>query len=857
MIRVRGACEHNLKNVDIDIARGAITVITGVSGSGKSSLAFDTILAESQRRFFHTLSHYLRQFLDIGARPRARSIQGLSPAIALAQNETKPSRRATVGTLTDLGELLGVLFARWGQPYCPEHNLPASTTPYNTDPIAALEAQFGEQTVHICAPIARNKKGRFAARLESLRRRGYQRAFVDTQAISLETIPDLAKDEKHTILLIVDTVLIASNTRDRLRRSLDRAMEEGEGYVECYRLLEPRSLDPASPLASFSKHGGCPKCQYAWPRLDPRYFSSNSLGRCPDCHGYGMAGVEEEVDPSQNEEYLVIPEDDFIQGDPCHTCHGSGLDPKISFVRLGGADVPSLLQRPLRELKGWVDSQATGDPLASNPAAQRVLKEVQNLLARILDVGLDYIHLSRRIRSLSSGEAQRLRIASVLGDPLRGVLYVLDEPSQGLHPYDIDRIRNSLRQLAGHGNTIILVDHDPEIIRFADWIVDLGPGGGAAGGHVVGQFRPTDAAAFADRSVTAKYLQSPPSPTPRTSARTVRSSTRWIEVRNPSLNNLCIPKARFMSPGLNVVAGVSGAGKSSLVLGVLTPNIMRALEYSGSKKKIPWTHCSEITGLDDITHFELVDRDLVAKSSVSMPATYLDVAGLLRDLFAQTPDAQVAGLQARDFSTHVDGGRCETCKGRGEVVMTMRFLADARTRCTTCGGARFRPHVLQVKLQGFSIAELLEMTLAEVADTFRNYPMIQRRLSPALQLGLGYLKFGQSTASLSGGEAQRLKLVPYMVPRRNHQALLVMDEPTTGLHSQDVDQLLSVLRQMVANGSTLVIVEHNDIFLRAADWILDLGPGSAENGGRMVYEGPLDQLLTHPQSLTGRYLRGP
>jgi excinuclease ABC subunit A len=842
-IEVRGASEHNLKSVDIDIPRGAITVVTGVSGSGKSSLAFDTILAEAQRRFFYTLSHYTRQFLDVSARPAVKQIKGLSPAIALAQNETQPSRRATVGTLTDVSELFGVLFARFGRTFCPQHDLSTQRMEVS-DIIRQIASQRKGETVAICAPIAQNKKGHFRNRLEKMSERGYSKVWINGSTVSLLPVPELNKESKHTIRLIVDYIKITDANQARLQRAVEAAVREAEGFVEFFPLKDKTELDIAHGSMN-STAGGCPTCGYSWPRLDSRYFSANSLGKCQACSGYGVLSWKK-ADDNEEDTGESVNLDQAAQ--LCKECSGTGLMSSLRSVRLGQISPIEIQLQPIEQLIGWLES-LRGE-WANNPAMMRVAGQIVDNLRRIMDVGLGYLPLSRRVRTLSGGESQRLKLAGVLGEHLTGILYVLDEPSQGLHPVELKQICDVLRRLCKGGNSILIVDHDETIMRCADWIVDLGPGGGASGGTILAKFRPSEAAQFATQSVTAAYLagltdSAPPPP----SARPERG---FIEVKRPFLNNLKMPSVRFKIGHLNVVTGVSGAGKSSLAVAVLYENLRTMLQAKGRKSP---RFCEGITGSEEFRKVELIDRKPVAKSSISIPASYLDVLGPIRDLYASLPEAQIAGYTARTFSLHTEGGRCEECKGRGEQIMTMRFLPDARVRCDVCGGRRFRSHVLSCTYAGLSIADVLDLTIAEAHEHFTRIPAIKKRLDPALTLGLGYLKMGQPTASLSGGEAQRLKLVPYFTSRHGNDSILVIDEPTTGLHFQDVAKLQSALNSLVNHGATVVLVEHNAEMIRNADWVVDVGPGAAQHGGDLVYQGDVKGLLNVPESLTGSALK--
>lgn len=854
-IEVRGATEHNLKGLDVAIERGAITVITGVSGSGKSSLAFDTILAEAHRRFFYTLSHYSRQFLDLSARPAVRHLSGLSPAIALAQNETQPSRRATVGSLTDVSELLGVMFARFGQQLCPKHDLP--TQAQSLEAIAErLSAAAMGKTVAITAVLAQAKKGHFKAQLTACAEKGFLRALIDDELVPLSPVPVLKREEKHTIKLVIDYVKIKDGSMPRLLRSLATALAESGGVGEWYIAHEGTQIDLSSGV-TFATAGGCPTCGFSWPKLDSRHFSANSLGKCQACAGFGVsaAGAEVEADAEAGDD------DEEVEGfipelSPCSACQGTGLEASLRGLRLCGKTPHDVQLMTIDQLIALM-AELRASHLLNNPALQRVADEVTAVLGRLAAVGLSYLHLARRVRSLSSGEAQRLKLANILGGSLRGVLYVLDEPSQGLHPSELDLLWESILRLKSAGNTVLIVDHDEALMRRADWIIDLGPGGGARGGRLMAKFRPNEASSFAQQSVTARHLAefapvvalSAASRTkPRSGSKPAHKQLMAseagpaISIEGANLHNLKIDRVAFPLKALTVVAGVSGAGKTSLTIGTLFANLHHRLVEKGRKSLF----CRTITGTELISHVHLIDRKKLAKSSVSMPASYLDVFGELRDLYASLPEAQIAGLTPRDFSLSVEGGRCSECRGRGELALTMRFLADARVRCPVCKGSRYRSRVLGVKYLGYSIAEVLELTLDEVAEHFKNHKKIAQRLAPALALGLGYLKLGQPSSSLSGGEAQRLKLVPLLTKKHGVGSLVVLDEPTTGLHFEDVERLLVVLKDLVAAGATVVTIEHNADVIAAADCLIELGPGAAQLGGQLVYAGPPSQAQRRP-----------
>jgi len=826
-IIIKGASEHNLKNVDLVIPRHKITVVTGVSGSGKSSLVFDTILAEAQRRFFHTLSYYSRQFLEMSTRPKFHLMKGLSPAIALAQMETQASTRATVGTLSDLAELLGVMFARFGKKTCPRHGLPTEALSEN-DILQLIETKFSGQMIAVCAPLIEQKKGHFRTRLNAFAEKGYLKAFIDDKVVSLTPLPELAKEEKHTLKLVIDYVRVQDSQRNRLARSLKLALTESEGYVECFVSSKDGQLD-FKKQALYSAKGGCSECGYSWPELDSRYFAINSLGRCPDCDGLGVETEYEEDDEENTIEQLTQ--------DICKSCLGTGLSSKLSAISLGGRTLVDLNRMPIRDLCAFFENLQKEPHAQQNAAFKRVLEEALGIAERIHKIGLGYLHLARRIRSLSGGESGRLKLAGILSETLRGVLYILDEPSQGLHPTEINDLLLTLTRLKELGNTVIIVDHDEFLIRNADLVVDLGPGGGAKGGEVVASFVPSEAAKFKKVSATARSLLShaeAPIRVPRE-----HTHQEFITIDNANIHNLNIARVRFLKEAFNVVCGVSGSGKTSLVLYTLYPRLIAA---AAQQKK-------QGARRFEIPKIELIDRKPLAKSSISMPITYLDAFTAVRQLFAQLPEAQIRGLTLRSLSLHVDGGRCEHCGGRGEILMTMKFLPDARVRCEYCQGKRYKQEVLDVLYRGYSIADILDLTIEEACEVFKFQKLILRKLEPAKQLGLGYLKLGQPTLSLSGGENQRLKLAPYMSGAQVENNLLVLDEPTRGLHASDIEALLKVLQDLVRRKLTIVCIEHSADMIRQADWIVELGPGAADKGGCLVFEGEFSALKKSNASL--------
>ena len=854
-IEVRGASVHNLKSLDITIERGALTVITGVSGSGKSSLAFDTIFAEAQRRFLHTLSHYARQFLEQAQKPNVKQINGLSPAIAMAQTETNPSPRASVGTQTDLGELVAVLFARFGDTRCPTHDRPTAAMDLEAMVEHLLASgKAAAASVVILAPLATAKKGTFRATLAAAADRGYLRALVNGQVVELDGAPDLDKSSKHTIKLIIDQLPLKESSRARLSRALAAALHEGGGIVEwapAAAVLSGSVHDEAT-VGRFSSQGGCPDCGFSWPKLDTRHFAANSLGRCASCDGRGVAGGSQD-DGETDEEADESPvgegaSDDWSFADPpCAECGGTGLAGVLRAIRVGGLSPQAVHSLSLSELMDYLRGlQVAAGP---QPARDRVVSEALAIASRIDGIGLGYLSLGRRLRTLSGGELQRLKLASVLSESLSGVLYVLDEPSQGLHPQEVAGLTLALKRLLAAGNTVIAVDHDEQLMLAADWIVDLGPGGGARGGRVLAQFRPGDAGRHAASSPTARRLAAlsgqsresvpgPPRETISGASNAIGAPWSMMTIRDVTLNNLKNVTAQLPLAALTVVTGVSGAGKTSLVAGALMPLLGQHVARRPTSSLIGALGKLVVPSAAAIESVQLVSRRSLARSGVAMPASYLGVLTELRDLFAAQPEAQVLGLTKRAFSLSVEGGRCKDCRGRGEIVLKMRFLADARVPCQLCAGKRFQSAVLGVRYLGMSMSDALNLTIADASEVFRNHRRIAAALAPAVDLGLGYLSLGQPLATLSGGEAQRLRLVPALSRRVGGTLVLALDEPTDGLHFEDVDRLVTVLRRLVAAGTTVIAIEHHPALVAAADWLIEIGPGAAQAGGKVVSQGP-------------------
>ncbi len=829
-IDVQNAAENNLQGIDVQIPRGKITVVTGVSGSGKSSLAFDTIYAEAQRRFVNTLSHYSRQFLDLSQKPKVGRISGLSPSISIAQNETAPSRLASVASQTDLGELYGVLFSRHGERFCPKHDLPSQDRTVSDIAQNILDSAKSK-LVQIILPFVHEKKGHFRKQLEAFAKSGFVKAWIDGELVSLIDTPSLDKNHKHTIEIVVDSIRV-KKVDQRLLLAIEKAIEASVDGIGAWQLVDAhKQKDGEAKL--FSTRSGCPECGYTWPKLDPRYFSSNSVGKCKDCEGWG----EYYVGDHEGDEEVDLVVCDGV----CESCEGTGIASRMQYVTLGEVGVQELYQWTLQEIRDEylpeLEKQISG-----YPAAARVLEQIKSRLDRLLSIGLGYLSLARRLSSLSTGEMQRLRLANLFSENLHGVLYVLDEPSQGLHPTEVDQVWDVVQSLKDSGNTILLIDHDLQMIERADYVLDMGPGGGKDGGTLVACFDPKRASSYKDLSKTASWLvrrKKKSKPEAKSVSALKVKDASFLKIISATANNLDIPEASLLLGGLNVVTGVSGAGKSSMVVQVLYENLNRLFKLKRKKTvdEMEYFDCEAITGTDNLQFIHAITRTPISRSSVSMPATFLGVTAHLRELFAKLPNAQIAGLTPSSFSMSTKGGRCETCKGRGVMTLSMRFLADAKVTCTDCEGRRFLDHVLAVEYKGKSFDQILEMTIEEVLDFFAHHRTINKRLQPAIELGLGYLKIGQPTMTLSGGEAQRLKLTPFLSKTQGKKSILVLEEPTTGLHPSNVQDLLGALQKIRDLGTTIVVIEHNTDLVQAADWIVDVGPGSADGGGKLVYEG--------------------
>jgi excinuclease ABC subunit A len=932
-IRIRGAREHNLRGIDVDIPRHKLVVITGLSGSGKSSLAFDTIYAEGQRRYVESLSAYARQFLELMQKPDVDLITGLSPAIAIEQKTTSKNPRSTVATVTEIYDYLRLLFARIGVPYSPVTGLPieSQTVSQMVDRILAMP----EGTrLYLLAPVVRGRKGEYRKEMAELLRKGFQRIKVDGVLHDLDDPPKLDKKLKHDLEVVVDRVVTAPALQQRLAESVETALGLADG------LLVVENADTGERTLLSAKFA-CPVSGFTIPEIEPRLFSFNSPhGACPACDGLGRTMF---MDPD-----LIVPDPDrslaqgaiepwanssstyyeqtleslarhlgiklstpwkdlpesardlilfgsrgvpvplryvdglrayttekpfegivnnlqrrwketdsawmreelgrYLGSSPCEACHGWRLKPESLAVKVGGRHIGEVTDLSIAAADAWFRELDTRLSEREREIAQRILKEIRERLGFLVNVGLGYLTLARDSGTLSGGESQRIRLASQIGSGLTGVLYVLDEPSIGLHQKDNDRLLQTLVNLRDLGNTVIVVEHDEDAIRAADFLIDMGPGAGANGGLVVSQGTPAQVMADS-ASLTGQYLSGRrhiPVPTVRRSA----AGNRWLTLRGARGNNLRGIDVRIPLGCFVGVTGVSGSGKSTLVLDTLYPALARKLMGA---RAAPAEH----DGLDGVEHLDKVvdiDQSPIGRTPRSNPATYTGAFGPIRDWFAGLPEAKARGYRPGRFSFNVKGGRCEACQGDGVTKIEMHFLPDVYVKCDVCQGRRFNRETLEVEYRGKSIADVLDMTVDEGATFFEAVPPVRHKLVTLQQVGLGYIHLGQAATTLSGGEAQRVKLAKELSRRATGRTIYILDEPTTGLHFEDVRKLLEVLHALVDAGNTVLVIEHNLEVIKTADWLIDLGPDGGNAGGELVAEGTPEEIARHPSSHTGHYL---
>ena len=935
---VRGAREHNLKNIDVELPRNALVVITGLSGSGKSSLAFDTIYAEGQRRYVESLSAYARQFLGLMDKPDVDAIEGLSPAISIEQKTAGANPRSTVGTITEIYDYLRLLWARTGTPHCPTDG--SAVERQSASQITDLVLEWPEGTkIEVLAPLVRGRKGEFRDVFEAMRKQGFVRARINGETYDLSNVPKLNRRQNHDIAVVVDRLVVRPGDRGRLADSIETALKAAEGVVEVVR----QTGSPRSRL--FSERYACPKCGLSLPELEPRQFSFNSpYGACSDCSGlgtrrevnadlvlgdHGISILEGVVlpwgEPSGYLRKVVLPAlartykfdlnkpwrdlspavqkillrgapgktityqydserwhgsyesgwkgvldhvekryretasdavreqlEQYMVEQPCPTCGGRRLKPESLSVLVAGmsiGDVVALGVRDALEFFSRIPLRSNGRAGLDPEIAQPILKEVTDRLRFLVDVGLDYLTLNRSAATLSGGEAQRIRLATQIGSRLVGVLYILDEPSIGLHQRDNARLLATLKELRDLGNTVLVVEHDEETIRAADYVVDLGPRAGRHGGEVVAAGQLDDVLRHRD-SLTARYLRGElriPVP-PRRRIAAADRALRVVGARHHNLKNLTVelPLGLFVA-----VTGVSGSGKSTLVTDILYQALARHFYRA---KVVPGAH-DRIEGLDHIDKVIDIDQSPIGRTPRSNPATYTGLFTPIRELFTYLPESKLRGYGPGRFSFNVKGGRCEACQGDGLVKVEMHFLPDVYVPCEVCKGRRYNRETLEVRYKGKSIADVLDLTVADALDFFEHQPRIRAKLELLNDVGLGYIHLGQSATTLSGGEAQRVKLATELAKRDTGRTLYILDEPTTGLHFEDVRLLLEVLHRLVDKGNTVVVIEHNLDVVKTADWVIDLGPEGGELGGRVVADGPPERVARSNSSHTAQFLR--
>ena len=826
-IHIKGAREHNLKNLDVVLPRDRLVVVTGLSGSGKSSLNFDTIYAEGQRRYVESLSAYARQFLEQMGKPDVDSIEGLSPAISIEQKTTSHNPRSTVGTVTEIYDYLRLLFARVGQPFCVNCGRPitAQTVQQMVDAIGALPVGSRFQ---VLAPIVRGRKGEYRKELADARRAGYVRARIDGAIVGLDEAISLDKQRKHTIEIVVDRLVMKDeeSLQRRLADSVETALKLTQGLVGV--------LTDENTVTLYSEQLACITCGVSYPELAPRVFSFNSPhGACPACDGIGYEVSACPEGQEYSEHYL------------CPVCRGTRLKAESLAVKVGDKSIAEVTQLSIREAGSFFECLDLNE--RERTIGQRILKEIRERLEFLLNVGLDYLTLDRAAATLSGGEGQRIRLATQIGSGLVGVLYILDEPSIGLHQRDNHRLLQTLLRLRDLGNTVLVVEHDAATMRVADHIVDMGPGAGVYGGSIVAQGTPADIMRHPG-SLTGQYLRGEKRVALPARARRPKG---FLTVVGAGKHNLKAVNAKFPLGLLTCVTGVSGSGKSTLMLEVLFPSLSSLL-YHGKPRM---EGCRTLKGADALDKVIDIDQSPIGRTPRSNPATYTGVFTFIRDLFAGLPESRVRGYRPGRYSFNVKGGRCEACQGGGLIKIEMHFLPDVYVTCEACKGRRYNRETLDVRHKGKTIADVLDMTVAEALDFFEHIPAIARKLQTLADVGLHYVKLGQSATTLSGGEAQRVKLSRELSKRATGRTLYLLDEPTTGLHFADVQRLLDVLNRLVEHGNTVLVIEHNLDVIRNADWIVDLGPDGGNAGGEIVDEGPPAELIKSGKSWTAQVLR--
>ena len=935
-IVIKGAKEHNLKNINIEIPRNKMVVITGLSGSGKSSLAFDTLYAEGQRRYVESLSSYARQFLGIMEKPDVESIEGLSPAISIDQKTTSKNPRSTVGTVTEIYDYIRLLYANIGIPYCP--NCGTKIEKQSIDQIIDNIMKLEEGTrIQILAPVVRGKKGEFVKQLEDYQKDGFVRARVDGEVYDLSDEIKLTKTKKHNIELVVDRLVIKPEIRSRLTESVEVALKHAENLV----VVDIFEKDKEKEVL-YSANYACPTCGFSFPEITPRMFSfNNPYGACPTCMGIGylMKMDEDLIIPDKNKtlydgikafgasvmkrgdtmakmyfesiakhygvdikvpikklprwflekilygtgdeeinfEYTssvgtrkftapfegVLPTLDrrhsetksqgmrtfyemYMTNSHCPTCNGARLKKEILSIKINGKNINELTDMSIKSMKEFLNNLILTDK--EKMIADLVLKEIDKRLQFLIDVGLEYLTLSRSAGTLSGGESQRIRLATQIGSGLTGVMYILDEPSIGLHQRDNDKLIATLKKLRDLGNTLIVVEHDEDTMYAADQIIDIGPGAGVHGGNVMAQGRAEEVKLVQD-SITGQYLSGRKKIEVPKRRKPVKS--KCIEVVGAQENNLKNITVKFPLGVFTCVTGVSGSGKSTLVNEILYKTIARDLNGSNEKPG----KCKEIKGIENIDKIINIDQSPIGRTPRSNPATYTGVFDLIRDIFAETNDAKIRGFDKGRFSFNVAGGRCESCNGDGVHKIEMHFLPDVFVPCEVCHGKRYNRETLEVKYKGKNIADVLDMTVEEALEFFDKIPKIKQKIQTLYDVGLGYIKLGQPSTTLSGGEAQRVKLATELSKKATGKTLYILDEPTTGLHIADVHKLINILQRLVDTGNSIIVIEHNLDLIKTCDHIIDLGPEGGEGGGEVVAIGSPEQICKNEKSYTGKFLK--
>lgn len=836
-IRIRGARQNNLRDLDVDIPKNAFVVVTGVSGSGKSTLVFDVLHAETQRRYFNSfLPTSSMALLPTFRRekPDVEAIEGLSPSIAVEQCRFPTGPRTTVGTFTDIYDFLRLLFTRLGTPTCPSCRVPIRSHTIRQMIDRLLEIPEGTR-VMVTAPLEPVSERKLPRTLASLKRDGFMRFRWDNEVYLLDPMPALPRRPQYALELVVDRVSLKAEAAARLSGSLELAARYGNGTV--------RVVSEAGDILTFSQTPKCPRCGHvAVPPSMPLFSFFHAQGMCPRCEGVGLEPTGPRKKASTDEDLPDLP-----YGTPCTACGGTRLNRDALSVLVGEYSIGTVHAMNVRDAEAWLRSL--------NPApherevAEKIREEISQRLEALRRLGLDYLTLDRPVASLSSGEAQRIRLAQQLSTPFSGIIYILDEPSVGLHPQDTERLMEILRDLRTYGNTMIVVEHDPATVRRADYVVELGPGAGPEGGRLVFAGPPKELVHCPD-SFTAPYLGKEER-LPSQSLSRPSPFKRFLTLAGARGHNLQNVTVRFPMEALTCVTGVSGSGKSSLVVQTLYP----ALLHRVHKVDAPALPFDALTGWESLHRIQVMDPSPVGRMPRSVPATYCGVFDPLRSLFAGLPEAKARGYSPDRFSFNVPGGRCESCRGEGRLRVEMYFLPDVYVTCPQCAGSRYDEETLSIRFKGYSIAEVLQLTVSQAAELFRNLPAIRRKLKVMEEVGLGYLRLGQPGNTLSGGEAQRLKLARELSRSGRHPSLYIFDEPTTGLHPHDVERLLGLLRRLVSTGHTVIVIEHDPHFIRCADYVVDLGPGAGPEGGRIVAEGPVPEVLACKDTPTIRALR--